>query len=608
LATTSVVFVNARTDALRIRFAKGRVEFQNLYEGWNSFSRIVVRPRTGRDLRSYAWGLSPIYDGPPGEQLALDIDSLAGTPLVKFDGDFAAPGLEHLAHDITALAYELRPGRKALVIGPGGGRDVLTALKFGSRDVDAVELNPLMQEVVNEHFGEFTGRLYERPEVHLTIDDGRHFVRRATERYGVIQLSLVDTWASTAAGAFALSENTLYTTEAFEDYLRHLDADGLLTVSRWLARVPRETLRVASLARQALANLGFEDPRQRILVAGTPPLRRGHQFASVVISLRPFTEAEIASARRFVEERGFRVLYFPGQGEDPLFSELITTDDFPGFLERYDLDVSPTTDDRPFFFNTVKPRDFLNFSEEETGRVGVHLLARVLFIVIGLVLLFILGPLLLRRRSALAAVGTGATWATLLYFGALGSGFMLIEVALISKFILFLGHPIHALTVVLCTILVSAGFGSYWSGRHVAAGHAGLARVIRAALAVIVVLALVLDFVFEEYLIGMPFAVCVALTIASLAPAGFLLGMPFPLGLRLLDQMGRKWAQFIPWVWGINGATSVLGSILAITIAINFGFRASMVAGLCAYGIALATARHLAGGTSAAAGEGTGAE
>ena len=197
-----------------------------------------------------------------------------------------------------------------------------------------------------------------------------------------------------------------------------------------------------------------------------------------------------------------------------------------------------------------------------------------------------------QRRVMIALVLTGV--------------FMLVEVALISKFILFLGHPIHALTVVLCTLLVSAGFGSYWSGRHVATAHASLGRIIRAALVAIVLLALVLDFVFEEYLIGMPFAVCVALTIVSLAPAGFLLGMPFPLGLRLLDQMGRKWAQFIPWVWGINGATSVLGSILAITVAINFGFRASMIAGLCAYGIALGTARHLAGGPSTAERSGPG--
>jgi hypothetical protein len=231
--------------------------------------------------------------------------------------------------------------------------------------------------------------------------------------------------------------------------------------------------------------------------------------------------------------------------------------------------------------------------------MGVHLLARLLLIVIALVLLFIIGPLYLRRRGSLAALEPGARWSTLLYFGALGSGFMLIEVALISKFILFLGHPIYALTAVLCTILISAGVGSYWSGRNVGTDRAALQRIIAGAVGGILVLSLLVELVFPQLLVGAPFIVCVGLTIAVLAPVAFLMGMPFPLGLRLLDRVGPQWAELIPWVWGINGATSVLGSILAITIAINLGFRTAMLAGLCAYGIALLTARSLAGGAQA---------
>lgn len=594
-----LVALNASTDAIRIRFSKGRVEFQNLFEGWNSFSRIAVLPRRGGN--TYAWGLSPIYDGPPGEQLALDIDSLAGTPLVKFDGDIHGDDIQHLSHDITALAYELRPARSTLIIGPGGGRDVLTALKYGSKDIDAVELNPLMRTVVNERFGDFTGRLYERPEVHLTIDDGRHFVRQTDKTFGVIQLSLVDTWASTAAGAFALSENTLYTEEAFEDYLSKLAPDGILTVSRWLDEKPRESLRVVSLARSALASRGIKDPTGHIMVAGTPKLRRDHRFASVIIAQQPFTPQEIEKAQAFVQSRGFEVIYFPGDQRDPLFSELITTQDLDGLLDNYELDIRPTTDDRPFFFNTVWPRDFFDIWDEKPGRMGVHLLARLLLIVIGLVLLFMIAPLYLRRRSTLAALDPTARLATLVYFGALGSGFMLIEVALISKFILFLGQPIYALTAVLCTILISAGIGSYWSGRNVGTSRAALRRVIVAALAGIVALSFLVEVVFPRLLGGAPFLLCIALTIATLAPVAFLMGMPFPLGLRLLDREGPEWGQLIPWVWGINGATSVLGSILAITIAINFGFRTTMVAGLCAYGLAMLTARALAGGDQAEA-------
>lgn len=598
-AVAALVGLNAATEAIRVRFAKGRVEFQNLFEGWNSFSRVVVQPRRGANP-IYAWGLSPRYQGPPGEQLALDIDSLAGTPLARFDGDLAAPHLEHLSHDITALAYVLRPGRRTLVIGAGGGRDVLTAMKFGSREVTAVELNPIIVDVVNRHFGDFTGRLYERPEVHLVVGEGRHFVRGTDAKFGLIQLSLVDTWAATAAGAFSLSENTLYTAEAFVDYLERLEPDGVLTVSRWLMTPPRETLRVVSLAREALRRLGVEDVSRHVLAAGTPALRRGHRFASVVVGRQPFTDAEVATAREFVERLGFKVLYLPGEPADPVFSELITTAEPEAFFRRYPYDVRPSTDDHPFFFNTVKPKDFFKLAGPEGGRMGVHLLARLGIVVSVLVLLFILGPLYLRRRSALAAVQPVARWSTLLYFAALGAGFMLVEISLISKLILFLGHPTYALTVVLCSMLIFAGVGSYWSGR-LGSGHTALWGVLASVLVAIAGLGLAVELVFPRLLGGAPLTLCLVVIVATLMPVGFLMGMPFPLALRLLDRTGPQWAQLIPWVWGINGATSVLGSVLAISIAINLGFRATLLAGLTVYAAALLTSRHLAGGTAEAA-------
>jgi len=344
-----------------------------------------------------------------------------------------------------------------------------------------------------------------------------------------------------------------------------------------------------------------KDVRGNIMVAGTPPLRRGHRFASVLISRRPFTDAEIATTKEFVDQKGFDVLYLPGMPRDPVFSELITTADVPGFFEHYEFDVTPPTDDRPFFFNSVKPRDFLRPWQTKPGRMGVQLIARLVVVVTVLVGLFIFVPLYVRRRSALAALEPLARWSTLLYFGALGSGFMMIEVALISKFVLFLGHPIYSLTVVLCSLLISAGLGSYWSGRNIREGHQALRGVIAMALGAIVVLSIILEVVFTRILVDTSFVTAALLTIATLAPVGFLLGMPFPLGLRLLDRMGPEWGQLVPWVWGINGATSVLGSILAISIAINLGFRVTMLVGLCIYGAAFAAAGYLAGGSLPAA-------
>jgi len=368
-------------------------------------------------------------------------------------------------------------------------------------------------------------------------------------------------------------------------------------VSRWLDDPPRETLRVVTLAREALRRRGVTDVRDHIIVAGTPPLRRGHRFASVVISPTPFTPSDLEAVRAFTQDRGFDVLYMPGAPQDPLFSEVVTTPDLDAFLASYELDISPSTDDRPFFFNTVKPADFLRPWEDKPGRMGVQVLAQLVLVVGVLVALFMIVPLYARRRSVLAAVAPGARWATLLYFAALGAGFMLIEVSLISKFVLFLGHPIYALTVVLCSLLVAAGCGSYWSGRYVGAGHGPLRRVIAVALGAIVLLALVLDLVFTRLLAGASFGLAATLTVLALAPAGFLMGMPFPLGLRLLDRVGPQWGELVPWVWGINGATSVLGSVMAISIAINLGFVATLLVGLAFYGVAFVAAGSLAGGT-----------
>jgi spermidine synthase len=562
---------------------KGHEGDRVLFSKWNSFSRVAVYDRAHGD-----WSLSPRYTGSPGESLFMDIDSAASTPIVKSSGE--ASSTSYLRYELTALAYHLvenRPGGfRALVIGPGGGRDLLSALAFGATHVDGVEINPIIvSDVMLERFHDYSGGIYSHPQVAVHVADGRNFIRRSREQYNIIQASLVDTWAATAAGAYTLTENSLYTTEAFDEYLDHLTDDGMLTITRWVF----DGLRLVSLAQEVCERRGLDAAQHLAIV-------QHDRVATFLLKKTPFSRDDVRRLREAAGSMGFTLLYAPGavdappppeagarwrQTVDPLdYPRLILAADPDSFIDNYALDIRPTSDDRPFFFHSTRLEDQFEvaFGRSMLFGNGLSALLTLFGISAALVLLFIIGPLLVggaRPQSGWAG------W--LLYFGALGAGFMLIEVALLQHFVLLLGHPVYSLTVTLFSILLGTGIGSL-AGRRVPDER--LSRFTLRAIGGVIAAALV-GALFLPRLIDLaipwPLPIRVLVAAAALVPLGVLLGTALPGGMRL---MSRHHADVVAWGWGINGAFSVIGATLAVFIAMNWGFMVALLAGAAVYAAA----------------------
>jgi hypothetical protein len=580
---------------------KGHQSDRVLFSKWNSFSRIGVYERTHGD-----WSLSPVYKGDLPDTRYMDIDSAASTPILGLKPDLSNAG--YLRYELTALAYYLKErdsnpkslipnpdGFTALVIGPGGGRDLASALVFGARRVDGVEINPIIaNDVMRDRFREFSGGIYTHPRVSIAVDDGRSFVRRSTNRYDVIQASLVDTWAATAAGAYTLTENTLYTVDAFNDYLDHLTDDGVVTITRWVF----DGLRLVSLAQAACASRGWSTADRIAIV-------RHERVATFLLKKSPFTVDEVSRLRAVSAELGFDVLYtpnlrpsdppppsLPDPTSDPAvvdgtptadYASLILAADPNRFYTEYHQDIRPTTDDRPFFFHTTKLADQFDvaFGRRMLFGNGLSALLTLLWISAALVAIFVVGPLILVGRSTPRPRGW-FSW--LVYFGALGAGFMLIEVSVLQRFVLLLGHPVYSLTVTLFSLLLGTGLGAAWSRRFDDAslrrtGVIGVLGVACIALAVIVVATPVVVW-------AIPFSRTIRMLVAVtlLLPMGIALGIPMPTGMRML---AARAPQMVAWAWGINGALSVLGATLAIFIAMNWGFQVTLLAAAATYLVGL---------------------
>ncbi len=573
--------VNGKTHIIDVRTSKGQVLPHETFTAWNSFSRIGV---TG---------------SPGGYTVVIDGDATTG--IASFDWQHGLSNQERfkLLHEGPGFAYLVRPAAKTLVIGAGGGYDVARALAGGSHDITAVEINPIIADtIMRDKFAADSQRIYFQPGVRVEKEDGRSFVRRSSEKYQVIQATLVDTWASTAAGAFALSENNLYTADAFYDYLSHLTPDGLLSFTRWGFDPPRESLRLVSLAMDALGRLGETDPAQHVIAvrAHASSLRGWGAMDTVLISRQAFTAADASIIRQAAAEAQMDVVYAPGDAPVNPFGQLLTAADPRQFFHDYPYDVTPVNDDQPFFFYTVQPRDLWEFflhASTLSADYKVNRAVPLLFGVVGIslaatALILLLPRWLLGSRLPKQEGVVGFLW----YFLCLGAGYILIQVALIQRFILLLGHPEYALTVIVFSMLVWSGLGSYASKTVVGGDDGKLVRVL-AFIAVLVAALAAGAGPLVTAAATWPTEAKLALTVLSIAPAGFLMGMPFPSGLRRLEQ---RHAPSVRWAWSLNAAASVLGSAGAIFLAIYLGLRATLLIGgalyLCAMMVVLATGRR----------------
>jgi len=560
--------LNVPTQWLRIRFPKGEVETNPVYEKWNAYSRVAVYPPNLLSKNHERWDADKAV---PVDRMGIDIDAGAWTSIVQFDGKLDK--LAYLRSDIAAVPYRFTPKQNVLIIGSGGGQDVLIALLFGTRRVTAVEMNPIMFTIVNDRFGDFSGRVYQHPDVRAVIDEARSYIRHSPERYDIIQATLVDTFAASVAGAYALSENYLYTQEAFDDYWNHLNDDGILAMTRWYQEPAPEILRLMTLSLAVMREHNVPHPEKHIVIT------RQEFRATFLLKKSEFTSAEIATLHAAAEQGDFEIVYPPFSSGDSDFKKLLAQP--AEFVRAYPADIAAPTDDKPFFFYFVKPSQnpFSTFAGMFQGENEPSTLLVTLFLfLLVLALLFIFLPL-----GAFAGAVFKDHWSALIYFACLGLGFILIEIALIQRFILFLGHPIYALAVILFALLFFGGIGSYLSGRCTDAVRPHAHAIGLLALIIVLVVYSTAFPWFISTFIGLDTSARIALTIGLLCPLGLLMGMPFPLGIR---SVGITASVLIPWLWGVNGALSVVGSVLAAIVAINFGLRATFLIGTLVYAVA----------------------
>lgn len=577
------ILVRQQSPVVTLRWVKEKRELPCLYEKWNSFSRIKVfgDPTEERDS-PFGGGRSITLPAGKFRYLHLNIDASAATALVNFDGDLSK--VAYLKYEICNLAHYLRSDARVLVIGSGGGREILSALVFGQKEVLGVEINQDIIKTVNDRFGDYTGHLDLYPNVKFVCDEARSYITRSPERFDIIQATMIDTWSATSSGAYVLTENSLYTLEAWRVFLEHLTEEGILSFTRWYFRDrPGEVYRLTSLATQALREIGVQDPRQHILIA-----RRmwpsGNGYGTILISKKPFSKEDIGKFEQVVETMQFEPVLTPRYCLDTTFAALSSAEEIDNFVADYPLDISAPRDDSPFFFNMLRLRHVLNYDLSDQGITtfnmrAVFVLAALSVTVAGFSLVCIIVPLILTtRRDSLKG-----SLPSFLFFMGIGFGFMLVEVSQMQRLILFLGHPTYGLSVVLFALLLSSGFGSF-STQRVRLERLfpdGFVRLL-ALLCVLLIFGVITPHILSAFR-GETTMYRIIIAVLILLPLGFFMGMAFPLGMKAAS--GRM-SALTPWFWGINGACSVCASVLAIVIALVWGISAAFWVGFALYIIA----------------------
>lgn len=539
---------------------KTAVSDRIVFEKWNVFSRVTVE--------RVDWGLD------------IKIDSYASTPLLDSD----AIQRVNPRTDFAALVHTLFPegAREVLIIGPGGGRDVVHALAARAHHVTGVDINPIIvNDIMRGRFLATTKGLYNDPRVTIAVEDGRSYLRRSPRRFDIVQASMVDTWAASASGAFALTENTLYTSEAFEDYFSRLTDGGVLSMSRWWGR---ESERLVVLAAQALEHLGVpsSEMRQHLYLVRRSYPEKKETFGTLLATRRGLSAAQTRRLDAASASGGFDVILSPTASGIPGFERILDA----SYRARLDYDLSPPSDDRPFFFYFARP---LTSSTPSTPggahNGGLLVVAACALSIAVLAGGFLLLPMVLVHSALPKATRkprqTGYPW-LLGYFAALGVGFIVVELSLTQRLTLFLGRPAYAFVIVLASLLASSAMGALLcrgSGGRPAATACATGSIVVVLLACMI---LGLDPLLRS-VVGLPFAARGALAGLIAAVPGLPMGMMLPLGVRFTSAAAE---EIVPWCWGMNGAMSVVGTVGSTFVALNWGFGSAIVVGACSYVVA----------------------
>ena len=583
--------INPHTDhGLQPLAVKGKFEFpgSHLLRKWNSFSRVAVEP-VKRGVPTM-WGPSPKMFGDPWNvfQMDLNIDGDAGTTAYRFTGNLNDVGF--LRYDVTNLAYFLSDRERVLVIGVGAGRDILSAALFGRKKITGVEINPIIVHLLTQEpdFLDFNN-VATLPGVQFVLDEGRSWLARSQESFDLIQMSLVDTWAATGAGAFTLSENGLYTVEAWKIFLSRLTPRGVLTVSRWYdASAPDETGRLISLAVAALMEMGIAAPSRHVFLASQGTV------ANLILSRSPLSESNVETLERAATEYQHEILMSPRRmpGSDTLFRIITAADrkSLDTYTSSLAFDLTPPTDDRPFFFNQLplsRPFQALAYAKTMLARGpqggGIrqgNLVATITLLVLFFIsLIFVTVTIVVPLRPALKDVGPAVAARGTLYFALIGIGFMMVEIGLLQRMTVFLGHPIYSLAVLLFSLILTTGMGSFLSEKFTLDTRVKITTWAILTGGYLIILPFVLSDLFAAFNAA-TLPVRIVISVLSITPAGLLLGFGFPTGMRLIASIDSRPT---PWFWGINGAAGVLASISAIAVSLALGINATLIAGALCY-------------------------
>ena len=530
-----------------------------LFSEWNSFSRVDL---VSSSAIRYAPGLSYKYKGKLPEQLALTIDGNNLNAITSYSN------LDFIDFLPSSLAYVVQDGKKALIIEPAGGLEALTALYY-NKSVSVFEINPIIYDVIKNRYNNFAGNIYDN--VNVKIGEGRSLIKKEKEKYDIIQLSLIGD-VSGSTGVFGLTENYLFTREAFEDYYECLSDDGILTITRYLMFPPKESIKLVSLAIDALDN--------RINVEKHIALIRTWTTTTFLLKKSEFSKEDIEKIKEFTKKREFDIIYLHNielsevnrynKLPQPYYYQMVDSllKNKNKLYKDYIFDIKPVTDNKPYFFNFFrwsKISDLYKSMGEkwqpffESGFIVNFVFIQALILSI----IFIFLPVYSFKKIKKKIKGKNNILA---YFFFIGIGFMFVEIVLIQKFILFLGNPIYSISIVLCSLLIFSGIGSYFSSRL---RLDNVKRVIIGLSLLIVIYLVSLNYVFNLFIAQELITKFIISTIL-LMPLGFLMGIPFPLGIRIADKLSNK---LIPWAWVVNGCSSVLSSIGAVIIAISFGFN-----------------------------------
>jgi spermidine synthase len=570
--------IEARYGFAEIRFARGRYEPGMLWTRWDAVSRVAVYPVSGEESTK-AWGVSPRYAGPAPEQIGMVVDDTGYTAL--FGMGKSAESMAAFRGNVASAAYHVRMGAKALVIGPGGGKDILCALASGARSVTAVEVNPLVVRAADEAFGEFTGRPYRMPGVRAVVEEGRNFLAADRTRYDVLQMTQVFGRIPPSAGAFTMSEDHLHTVEAFREYLAHLSDDGILTITRFVHE--RRVWRILALARRAVSLSGTTDPSRHVVAL------RDRGIVNFMVRKTPWTTADLAAVRRFSETMGFSILFAPDLPAKGLPARILV-----GGADAMDrpFDFSAPTDDRPFYYYTLRPEAFLSAGVRRGGEFedrAVTMLRGFLLSAGGLCAVFLVVPgLLLSRREPDAS-----TFAAPVYMFLVGLAYVVWEIVMIKRLGLLFGTPVLSLAAGLFLILACSAAGGYLAGRPDSRYRGGrmLAAVVAGTAWLFLAGPALAAFA------GAPLPARISVAAAYVLPPSLLMGRFFPIGLRRYAARG---GGTTPFLFAANGAASVLGAALTQALTLNAGYGATTIAGgvlyvVCAGMLALRGGRGAAG-------------